>query len=110
MGDMRVTFGSWRKVASAYDEAAEQAPSMLSRVVEATTDPGACGAASGVATVDGAVAVMLSVFGEVMKDTVAGSLRTGLVAEADALVETGRALEEMEQVSEDLARSVEVVL
>lgn len=109
-GQMRVTFDSWRRAGSVYTQAAAAAPATLSSVVGATTDPAACGAAGGLATIDGAVTVMLQVFGEIMEGTVATSLRDGLSAEAQALVDTGAALEAMEAENAEAAAGAGDVL
>lgn len=109
-GQMEITFSSWQNVGSAFSDAASSAPSTLAGVVQSTTDAAACGAAGGLATVDGAVAIMLSVFGEVMQNTVVTSLQTGLSGEGQALVDTGRALQAMEDVNTDATQQIEGAL
>ncbi len=105
-GQMRISFPSWTTAATTFDDAANAAPRRLADVVTSTTDGGACGAAKGLATVDGAVAIMLSVFGEIMSGTVVPSLRDGLATEADGLVQTGKALRDMEDINTDVATSI----
>lgn len=106
-GQMEINFRSWETAARAFDDAATSAPSTLSQVVSSTTDPAACGASNGLATVDGAVAIMLSVFGEVMQNTVVTSLEKGLAGEADALAGTGLALQAMEDENTSTATTIE---
>lgn len=100
---MKIDLKSWRSVAEVFEDAADGVPSMVERVVAHTTNPAACGAAEGLATVDGAVAIMLSVFGELMNATVLPAFDEGLRSEAGALVATGEELVNMEQAATELA-------
>ncbi len=105
-GDMKIEFGSWNTAAATFDKVSAAAPPKLTQVVTKTTNAAACGAASGYATVDGAVAIMLTVFGEVMNGTVVPSLEKGLDAEATALTDTGKTLQAMEDENTDTADAV----
>lgn len=99
-------YRSWRRAAAAVDGTADSAPQAIAGVVQATTDPAACGAAGGLATVDGAVAIMLSVFGEIMNGEVVPGLQEGLVAESAALTETVYSLEATEADNEAQAGGI----
>ena len=103
---VRATPGSWGRAAESFDGAGVGAASVLGDLVSVTTDPGACGAAEGLATVDGAVAMMLGVFGSVMLDCVISPLGEGLAGEAAAMAATGVSLREMEEFAEDQARGI----
>ena len=105
---MEIDFRSWNTAAGAFDGVAGRAPASIDAVVSGTTDPSACGAAGGLATVDGAVAIMLQVFGQIMSGTVVPSLRSGLASEADALSDTGKALRAAEDVNAAEANTIEV--
>ncbi|MGA4506995.1 hypothetical protein ACQB6R_01520 [Propionibacteriaceae bacterium G1746] len=106
-GQMKINFRSWQVASGAFSDAATGASTTLSQVVSSTTNPAACGAAGGLATVDGAVSIMLSVFGEVMQNSVVTSLQTGLSGEAEALTSTGKALESMEDANTAEATTIE---
>lgn len=107
-GDMKWTPSSWNRVAEAFSEAATGVADAVSGVVAATTNPAACNAASGLATVDGAVSVMLSVFGEIMQTQVVTGLRNGLAAESAAMIATAHAYTQVEsQATDDAARAAD---
>lgn len=110
MGDFKINFSSWKKAASVFEESGSGAANRLSSVVSSTTDPGACGAAGGLATVDGAVAIMLSVFGEVMQGSVVPTISEGLASESQALTETAISLRNVEDDNTDAARQIEGLL
>ncbi|WP_296136016.1 hypothetical protein [uncultured Tessaracoccus sp.] len=97
---------SWRVAAQEFDSVAAEAPSALRGLVSETTNAGACGAASGLATVDGAVAIMLEVFGAVMEDSILAPLEEGLRQEADAIADTGETLQAAEDHGADVASHV----
>ena len=107
-GQMEINFASWRTAADAFTTAAGGAPPELSSVVTSTTDPAACGAAGGLATVDGAVSIMLSVFGQVMQDSVVPALEDGLSGEAEALAMTGRVMKQVEDENADTSGTIGV--
>lgn len=107
MRDMEIDFGSWPRVAEAFDDVATSAPQRLLAVVDETTSSSACGAAGGFATVDAAIGTMLEVFGEIMRSSVATSLGDGLTGEAAALHNTGQTLKRMEESNTDLAHTTE---
>lgn len=98
--------GSWNRSAASFSEAGSAVSATLGDLLAATTDPTACNAAEGLATVDGAVATMLTVFGSVMQDNVITPLTEGLSEEAAAMIATGFSLQEMEDQAESSARGI----
>ncbi len=104
-GDMKVEFSSWNRAARGFDEVSKSAPTSLSGVVSATTNPGACGA-DGPSTVDGAVSLMLTAFAAVMQEGFITPLQEGLASEANALVDTGKQLQDMEDDNTTTAQGV----
>ncbi|MGA4668445.1 hypothetical protein ACPCG0_01380 [Propionibacteriaceae bacterium Y1923] len=103
---MKYDFRSWRRAAAAVDTTASGAPQAIASTVAATTSAQACGAAGGLATVDGAVSIMLSVFAEIMNSQVVPGLQEGLDAESVALTETVTSLEATEEENASLAGEV----
>lgn len=107
MGDVvRATPDSWVKAAAAFDESGSGAVGELSALLAETTDPAACGAAEGLATVDGAVAVMLTVFDSVMRSEVLSSLEEGFASESEAMRATAEGIRLMEEDATYLAGEV----
>lgn len=87
---------SWLRAGRGYEDTAPEVDGQLGSVIAGTTDPAACGSASGLATVDAAISIVLgtlgSVLSEVQKDVV-----QGLLAESGAMIDIGHdyaALEE----------------
>lgn len=97
---------SWRNAAREFEAVAGQAPPTLRGLVRETTDAAACQAANGLATVDGAVAMMLGVFGSVMEESVLAPLEEGLGYEAEAIAHTGETLQDAEDNGIDIASIV----
>lgn len=96
---------SWQTGADSFSQAATGASTTLGNVVTNTTDPNACGAGGGFATVDGAVSVMLTVFNQIMMDNVVTSLRDGLASESGAMEATAKSLKETEESNAAEARA-----
>lgn len=97
---------SWQTGADSFDQAASGASGVLGSTVSGTTDPAACGAGSGYATVDGAVSIMLTVFNQIMMDNVVTSLRDGLASESGAMEATAKSVRETEQANTERARAI----
>lgn len=103
---MKINFSSWKSVAEAWSESGNAAAGQLASVVSSTTDPAACGSAGGLATIDGAVAIMLSVFGSVMQDTVVTNVTEGIASESQALTDTGKLLLDTEDQNTTTANRI----
>lgn len=105
-GQIQWVPSTWHKAAAAFDSAGSAAAATLNELVDSTTDPGACGAAGGLATVDGAVSIMLSAFGSVMRSEVLGNLAEGLDSEAEAMAAVGLSFEAAEDDAVSQAREM----
>lgn len=103
-GQIKFVPSTWRKVAQTFETSGIGAADEITSLVDSTTDPAACNAAGGLATVDGAVSLMLTAFGSVMHSEVLTSLTEGLESEAGAIASTGIALEVAEDDALGLAK------
>ncbi len=88
MNDIEFSPESWRKAATGFSEVADDSSQMVSELVTATTDAAACGAAGGLSTVDGALTMMLQVFGQVMQENVITPYCEGVASEAEVMCAT----------------------
>lgn len=103
-GEIKFSPSAWRKAAQAHEQAGSSATSSLSELVSSTTDASACGAAGGLATVDGAVAMMLTAFGQVMQSEVLDNLDVAMADEAAAMAATGDTFDATEADAVDQAK------
>ncbi len=103
---MQIRTSTWREAADVFRATSTGVGSDVSAMVTETTNAAACGAAEGMATVDGAIAIMLEVFGEVMNNEVISPLKEGLTSEADALNATADQFDAMEEDNTTAAESV----
>lgn len=103
---MRVELSPWRKASAVFEDTASGVSTELSNTVRATTDPATCGAAAGLATVDGAIATMLTIFAEMMQNYVVPNLAEGLNSEATAMAHSAKALADMEEENTSQAGSI----
>lgn len=94
---------SWLNAAEGFDDAAQASSRLVQDVVAATTDAGACGAAGGLSTVDGALAIMLQVFGQVMHEQVLTPYVEGVASEAAAMDAIAQDYQTVEADSQQLA-------
>lgn len=105
---MTVEFNSssWLRAGHGYEGVAPDVDGHLASVISGTTDAAACGAANGMATVDGAISIVLSTLAEVLAG-VRTDVTNGLVAEAGAMLDIGHEYAAVEEDSIAASNSIE---
>ena len=96
---------SWIRAGHGYESVAPEVDSHLSSIIAGTTDPAACGAANGLATVDGAISILLGVLSGVMSG-VQSDVSTGLLAESSAMISTGNDYAALEDSNVEIANDI----
>ncbi|RMB61730.1 hypothetical protein [Tessaracoccus antarcticus] len=96
---------SWQRTGHGYEDVAPDVDSTLGSLISGTTNPAACGAANGMATVDGAITILLGTLADVMAG-VQSDVAAGLLAEALAMINTGQDYAALEDDSVAAANSI----